>query len=192
MKKWMTIVISLLLVGGTTACSQTKEPSSASETEVQLPVQMQTSDVVIDEESSEQSQAIVEAVPDASVSDKEENESMNKQMSIQAEDGDMLVFELNDSTAASSFYEQLPMMIEIKDFSTNEKIFYPPEKLDLTDAPIAEMEIGTLAYYAPWGDIVIFYDEYNPNGDLYELGHIVSGFENIETLNGQLQISKMD
>lgn len=29
---------------------------------------------------------------------------------------------------------------------------------DLIDTPKAEMKIGTLAYYAPWGNVVMFYD----------------------------------
>ena len=116
-------------------------------------------------------------------------ENMERQIQIKAESGDVLVFELNDSSAASSLYEQLPLTVDIEDFSTNEKIFYPQEKLDLTDTPKAEMEIGTLAYYAPWGNVVMFYDTYSPNGDLYELGHIVSGMDKIEALTGQLQLT---
>lgn len=116
-------------------------------------------------------------------------ENMERQIQIKAESGDVLVFELNDSSAASSLYEQLPLTVDVEDFSTNEKIFYPPEKLDLADTPNAEMEIGTLAYYAPWGNVVMFYDTYSPNGDLYELGHIVSGMDKIEALTGQLQLT---
>lgn len=116
-------------------------------------------------------------------------ENMNHQIQIETESGDILVFELNGSSAADSLYEQLPLTVDVEDFSTNEKIFYPPEKLDLTDTPNAEMAVGTLAYYAPWGNVVMFYDTYNPNGDLYELGHVVSGVENIEDLTGKLQLT---
>ena len=35
-----------------------------------------------------------------------------------------VVFELNDSDGAKSLYEQLPLKIEVEDYSTNEKIFY--------------------------------------------------------------------
>ncbi len=116
-------------------------------------------------------------------------ENMKREIQIKAESGDILVFELNDSSAASAFYEQLPLTVDVEDFSTNEKIFYPPKKLNLADTPNAEMKVGTLAYYAPWGNVVMFYDTYSPNGDLYELGHIVSGADKINSLSGKLELS---
>lgn len=116
-------------------------------------------------------------------------ENMKREIQIKAESGDVLVFELNDSCAASALYEQLPLTVDVEAFSTNEKIFYPPKKLNLSDTPNAEMEVGTLAYYAPWGNVVMFYDTYSPNGDLYELGHIVSGVDKINSLSGKLELS---
>lgn len=127
------------------------------------------------------------ATPENTFETTEEN--MNRQIQIETESGDILVLELNGSSAADSLYEQLPITVDVEDFSTNEKIFYPPEKLDLTDTPNAEMSVGTLAYYAPWGNVVMFYGTYNPNGDLYELGHVVSGVESIEGLTGKLRVT---
>lgn len=121
----------------------------------------------------------------------EEDINMNKQITIETVNGDTLVFELNNSSAAASLYEQLPLTVDVQDFSSNEKIFYPPEKLDLIATPKAEMKIGTLAYYAPWGNVVMFYDTYSPNEDLYELGHNTSGMDDIRVLRGQLKINKV-
>ncbi|WP_394919649.1 cyclophilin-like fold protein [uncultured Robinsoniella sp.] len=50
---------------------------------------------------------------------------------------------------------------------------------------------GTLAYYAPWGNVVLFYGECDGAGGLYELGEAVSGAEQIETLSGEIQIDKV-
>ena len=47
---------------------------------------------------------------------------------------------------------------------------------------------GTLAYYAPWGDVVMFYDEYSENPSLYELGQAVSGGELVGQLSGTIMI----
>ena len=47
-----------------------------------------------------------------------------------------------------------PFTVEIEDYSTNEKIFYPPCELDTSDSPLATEGAGTLAYYEPWGDVV--------------------------------------
>lgn len=61
-------------------------------------------------------------------------------------------------------------------------------KLDTTDTPSANAKKGTLAYYAPWGDVVMFYDNFGTASDLYELGHTVSGSEDISYLSGKIQI----
>lgn len=100
-----------------------------------------------------------------------------------------VIYELNDGTAASSLYEQLPITIEVEDFSTNEKIFYPPQELDINDSPLAQSGAGTLAYYAPWGDVVMFYGDYNENSSLYELGQVVSGGELVEQMSGTITIA---
>lgn len=130
-----------------------------------------------------------ESVSDNTVD--EENEIMEeevKQISFITEDGQSIVFELNDSLAAKQLYDQLPLTIEIEDFSTNEKVFYPPTALDVTDTPQAGGSIGTLAYYAPWSDVVLFYDSYQPNTSLYELGQVISNGELIRDLKGTLQL----
>ena len=94
--------------------------------------------------------------------------------------------------AADSLYEQLPLTLEVEDFSDNEKIFYPPEELDTTDAPLADEGAGTLAYSAPWGDVVMFYGEYSENSSLYELGQIVSGEELVGEMSGSITISAVE
>jgi len=43
------------------------------------------------------------------------------------------VFELNNSLVARDLYSQLPLSIKIEDYSDNEKIFYPPKKLNIAD-----------------------------------------------------------
>ena len=69
---------------------------------------------------------------------------------IRITDGDVeVVFALNDSAAAQALYAQLPLTLPVEDYGGNEKIFYPPEELDVQDAPLAEGPAGTLAYYAP-------------------------------------------
>lgn len=100
------------------------------------------------------------------------------------------VFELNNSLAAKDLYAQLPLNIKVENYSDNEKIFYPPKKLNTTDAPQADAKAGILAYYAPWGDVVMFYGNFGSANGLYELGHAVSGSEYIEIMSGTIQIDK--
>ncbi len=104
---------------------------------------------------------------------------------------DTVVFELNTSTAAKDLYGQLPLTIAVEDFGSNEKIFYPPEKLGTTNTPLAEAaKAGTLAYYAPWGDVVMFYNNFSSAPGLYKLGNAISGTEHIENLTGTILIIK--
>ena len=105
--------------------------------------------------------------------------------------GNTTVFELNNSPAARDLYAQLPLSITVENYSDNEKIFYPPKKLNITDTPLADGgRAGTLAYYAPWGDVAMFYRGFSSAPGLYELGHVTSGSENISEMTGTIQIEK--
>ena len=124
-------------------------------------------------------------------SETEENDMESTQIAVTC--GDMqVVYELNDSPTAQSLLSQLPLTVEVEDFSTNEKVFYPPQELDTSDTPLAEGGAGTLAYYAPWGDVVLFYDSFSANGSLYELGEAVSGVENIGQMSGTITVETVE
>ncbi len=124
-------------------------------------------------------------------SETEENDMESTQIAVTC--GDLqVVYELNDSPAAQSLLSQLPLTVEVEDFSTNEKVFYPPQELDTTDTPLAVGGAGTLAYYAPWGDVVLFYDSFSANGSLYELGEAVSGAEDISQMTGTITVETME
>ena len=102
-----------------------------------------------------------------------------------------VVFELNESSAAKALHDQLPLSIAVESFGSNEKIFYPPKKLRVTDTPLAKGgQAGTLAYYAPWGDVVMFYDSFGSASGLYELGQAISGSEHIKGMSGKIEIEK--
>lgn len=111
---------------------------------------------------------------------------------LTTEDGTVIEYALNDSQAAADLYSQLPLTIEVKDYSTNEKIFYPPEELDTGDAPEAAGGAGVQAYYEPWGDVVMFYDDFSTASGLYELGTVTSGSENISELSGSVLIEQAE
>ncbi len=100
------------------------------------------------------------------------------------------VFELNDSKAAQALYTQLPLTIKVEDYASNEKIYYPPEKLSIEATPKANAEAGTLAYYAPWGDVVMFYRKFGSASGLYELGKATEGSDNIKNLSRTVTIEK--
>ena len=79
----------------------------------------------------------------------------------------------------------------MENYGSNEKIFYPPKKLNTADSPQAEAHpAGTLAYYAPWGDVVMFYGRFGAAAGLYTLGHAVSGGEHIQGMSSTIRIEK--
>ncbi len=121
----------------------------------------------------------------------EENDMKSTQIAVTC--GDVqVVYALNDSPAAQSLLSQLPLTVEVEDFSTNEKVFYPPQELDTANTPLAEGGAGTLAYYAPWGDVVLFYDSFSANSSLFELGEAVSGAENIGQMSGTITVETVE
>lgn len=75
-------------------------------------------------------------------------------MKIKADKSEV-VYELNDSQAAKELYGQLPLDLNVENFGSVEKIFYPPNKLNTAKTPMANASKGTLAYYSPWGNVVI-------------------------------------
>jgi hypothetical protein len=105
--------------------------------------------------------------------------------------GKTAVFELNNSPAAKDLYGQLPLSVSVENYSNNEKIFYPPQKLNTTDTPPADAQAGSLAYYAPWGDVVMFYGRFGSAAGLYALGQAISGSEYIREMSGTIQIEKV-
>ena len=190
MKKSISTLLLCLMAAALCACGASQEPAPAVE-----PSSSQTEQASSMEESSsvEQSEPAESSNPPSAnqtppASPEEEPGSTARQISVQFGEN-TVVYELNDGTAADSLYEQLPLTIEVEDYSTNEKIFYPPEELDTSDSPLAQAGAGTLAYYAPWGDVVMFYGDYNQNSSLYELGQIVSGGELVSQMSGTITVT---
>lgn len=103
-----------------------------------------------------------------------------------------VTYQLNNSRAAKELYAQLPLTLKVENYSDNEKIFYPPKELKTGDTPKSKGRKGSLSYYAPWGDVVMFYKPAGSASELYQLGTVVSGENDISKLSGEITISKAD
>lgn len=134
-----------------------------------------------------------EAETDERATGKEEGAKVEN-LKIRVSGNDQVaVFELNDSRAARSLYEQLPLTVQVENYGGNEKIFYPPQKLETEDTHLTDGgEAGGLAYFAPWNDVVMYYGSFGPYSGLYELGAAVSGSEVIEKLSGEILIETVE
>ncbi|MGW7073014.1 cyclophilin-like fold protein [Streptomyces sp. NPDC054855] len=81
---------------------------------------------------------------------------------------------LNDSPAARDLASLLPLTLYLEDFHGTERVADPPRKLTTDGAPRpAAAKVGDIAYFAPWGNLAIFYkDGPSASEDLLILGHI--------------------
>ncbi|MFD5872242.1 cyclophilin-like fold protein [Streptomyces sp. NPDC060322] len=81
---------------------------------------------------------------------------------------------LNDSPAARDLASLLPLTLDLSDFHGTERIADPPRKLTTEGAPEpAPAKVGDIAYFAPWGNLAIFYkDGPSASEDLLILGHL--------------------
>lgn len=177
-KRTAIVLCGLILALGLTACGQTGQNK-------------QTGQGAQDSASAGTTAAAPETAEESTGTS---SDSARNTISLRltTEDGTVIEYSLNDSQAAADLYSQLPLTIEVKDYSTNEKIFYPSEELDTGDAPEAAGGAGVLAYYEPWGDVVMFYDDFGTASGLYELGMVTSGSENISELSGSVRIEQAE
>jgi quercetin dioxygenase-like cupin family protein len=84
---------------------------------------------------------------------------------------------MNNSQAAKDFVAMLPLTLLLKDFNNTEKISDAlPKRLTEDGKPFTPVA-GDLAYYAPWGNLAVFYRNYKDSPGLYKLGSIDSGAE---------------
>lgn len=114
-------------------------------------------------------------------------------MQIRVENKDLKIdFQLNDSGASKDLVKQLPITLDVDNFGGNEKIFYPENKLNVNDTSLADPETGDLCYYAPWGDVVMYYKPTSSAPGLYSLGKVISGKDNIQKLNGSITVKQLD
>lgn len=82
---------------------------------------------------------------------------------------------LYDNPSARDFVSMLPLALEITDFSSNEKIAYLPRTLSEEGAgPFGNEQPYDLCYYAPWGNLAMFYAPYKHPG-LIRLGRFDTG-----------------
>ena len=92
--------------------------------------------------------------------------------------GKAVVATLADNPTAKDFHSLLPLTLILNDHAATEKVAYLPRKLSGDGAPAgAKPAIGDIAYYAPWGNLAIYYKDFAYSDGLIKLGTIDSGLE---------------
>ena len=96
---------------------------------------------------------------------------------------------LTTNGAAKDFLSLLPMTLTLDDYAATEKIAYLPRKLSTAGAPAgSDPSVGDIAYYAPWGNLAIFYRDSGYARGLIALGRIDSGIEAL-SVSGPLKVT---
>ena len=98
---------------------------------------------------------------------------------------------INNSKAGDDFLSLLPLSVKAEDFNSTEKIFYLSKKLNTQNEPDGiNPKAGDITYYAPWGNIAIFYKNFRYSNNLIYLGKFenTSDIEKLSNIKGNFDI----
>lgn len=100
-------------------------------------------------------------------------------------DGHPVVATLADNPTARDFASMLPLTLTLGDYANTEKIAYLDRKLATDAAPAGSTPVaGTIAYYAPWGNLAFFYRDFKYSPGLIPLGRVEAGLATLERAGG--------
>lgn len=103
--------------------------------------------------------------------------------------GAPLLATLYDNAASRDLVKLLPLELTLEDYASAEKIAYLPRKLDTSAAPAGfDPSPGDITYYAPWGNLAMFYRDQPFASGLVSLGRIESGIDALKA-RGTLKVT---
>jgi hypothetical protein len=90
---------------------------------------------------------------------------------------------LDDTPTAREFAALLPLDVTLTDFHRTERIADLPRHLTTSGAPPGtEPRAGDIAYFAPWGNLALFYRDFPYSSGLVRLGTL--GADGADVLAG--------
>ena len=180
MKKSFAIVLGFILCLCLSACSGQEVTQQTSS---QLNSSQEQSDTGTDDASSSDKVLTDAEESDATVSLEAEEESMERKLKLTVE-GQELSITLYDTPAANALYDMLPLELTFEDFNGVEKISYLTDELPTEGEPEGcDPDVGDFCLYAPWGNLSIFYQDFQYSDSLIMLGHIDTGMDVISNMN---------
>ncbi|WP_410511193.1 cyclophilin-like fold protein [Paenibacillus sp. BR2-3] len=195
MRKILSVALALVLSFTSAACGGNNSGGSTpdeSETIGNNSTNEQTGNP--DEVQEENSQnSAVESGQDST----DENESVEDTKIKLIFDNEEVIVNLYDNPMSRDFLTMLPITLSFEDFNGEEKISYLPRKLNTDSTPSnSGPSVGEFAYYAPWGNLAIFYNgpvTTSSNGVIV-LGEFESGIEELASMSDDftMTIEKMD
>lgn len=106
-------------------------------------------------------------------------------------EGNEIYAVITNSKAGNDFLSLLPLSVKAEDFNSTEKIFYLSKKLNTQNEPDGiNPKAGDITYYAPWGNIAIFYKNFRYSNNLIYLGKFenTSDIEKLSNIKGNFDI----
>lgn len=100
---------------------------------------------------------------------------------------------LEDSEAARDFAALLPLDLTLSDYNRTEKIADLPRRLSTAGAPEGvDPAVGDITYYAPWGNLAIFYRDFGYSRGLVRLGLFEGDAKALAMLDGPVRVEILD
>lgn len=85
---------------------------------------------------------------------------------------------LDDNATSRDFISLLPMTLTLEDYSEIEKVSDLSKRLSTEGAPEGtDPSVGDITYYAPWGNLALFYRDFGYARGLVHMGRVESGIE---------------
>jgi hypothetical protein len=104
--------------------------------------------------------------------------------------GTVLRATMLDSETTRDFMTLLPLTLMLSDYAQTEKVSDLPRRLSTTGAPEGhDPDVGDIAYYAPWGNLAVYYRDFGYSSGLVKLGSIDSGVEELATMSGDIVVT---
>ena len=103
--------------------------------------------------------------------------------------GQATIATLDNNATARDFLSLLPLTLTLEDYASTEKIASPPRKLSTQGAPAGiDPNVGDITYYAPWGNLALFYKDFGYSTGLVRIGRFDAGVEALKT-RGSLSVT---
>ena len=85
---------------------------------------------------------------------------------------------LDDTPVARDFAALMPLKLTLTDYASTEKVSDLPRPLKKAGAPPGyDPSVGDITYYAPWGNLAIFYRDFGYASGLIRLGSVDTGLD---------------
>ncbi len=191
MKKIVLIIILLIIITGVIAgivyFNSRENANIESNNLSQETMQNDTNNNVVENSIDDNTTEINESQNSQSEGEEVDMENARIKLTV---NGNEVFVRLDDNVASREFLEILPLTLTFEDFNNTEKIATLPTELSTEGLPSGYTPaIGDFSYYAPWGNVSVFYKDFRYSNSLYKLGTIEFGTEILGNINSDFEVT---